>query len=69
MIATDTIKTNLRPASVAEVGLVDAIIGASRECILLIDRNTRIVAANAAAQTTFGREVADKYSSAVGETE
>jgi len=59
MIATDTIETNLRPASVAEVGLVDAIIGASRECILLIDRSTRIVAANAAAQNTFGREVAD----------
>ncbi|HVQ55243.1 MAG TPA: ATP-binding protein [Pyrinomonadaceae bacterium] len=59
MIATDTIETNLRPASVAEVGLVDAIIGASRECILLIDRSTRVVAANAAAQTTFGREIAD----------
>jgi two-component system, OmpR family, phosphate regulon sensor histidine kinase PhoR len=59
MISTETIETNLQRAPVADGELVDAIIGASRECILLIGRSTRIVAANAAAQATFGRDVTD----------
>jgi len=59
MIAAETIEANLQTVPVADMGLVDAIIGASRECILVIDRSTRIVAANAAAQATFGRDVRD----------
>ena len=59
MIASETIESSLQSAPAADIGLVEAIIGASRECVLLIDRNTRIVTANAAARTTFGRDASD----------
>ncbi|HJS50453.1 MAG TPA: ATP-binding protein [Pyrinomonadaceae bacterium] len=67
MIATDTIESNLQPVPGADIGLVEAIIGASRECVLLIDRRTRVVAANVAARTTFGREAADVLQSRLTE--
>ena len=67
MIATDTIESTLQSVPGADIGLVAAIIDASRECILLIDRSTRIVAANAAARTTFARDAADVLQSRLTE--
>jgi two-component system phosphate regulon sensor histidine kinase PhoR len=59
--------TSLHPIPGTDIGLVEAIISASRECVLLIDRNTRIVAANAAARATFGRDAADLIQSRLTE--
>ena len=67
MIATDTIMSSPKSMPGADIGLVAAIIDASRECVLLIDRSTRIVAANAAARTTFARDTADVLQSRLTE--
>ena len=67
MIASETIESSLPSVPGADIGLVEAIIGASRECVLLIDRSTRIVAANDAARTTFGRDAADVLQSRLTE--
>ena len=67
MIARDTIEASLQPVPSADIGLVEAIISASRECVLLIDRSTRIVAANAAARTTFAKDAANVLQSRLTE--
>jgi PAS domain S-box-containing protein len=59
MMAPDSIESKLPGVRNVDIGLLNALINSSRECILLIDHNTIIVAANAAAQATFGREVAE----------
>jgi len=67
MISRETIGSNDVPVLKADMGLVDAIIGASRECVLLIERTTNIVAANTAAEATFGRKTADVLGSRLTE--
>src|SRR5262245_61549942 len=59
MMAPDTIESKIPAMKNADIGLLNALINASRECILLIDHNTIIVAANAAARATFGRDATE----------
>ncbi|MGH9946740.1 MAG: sensor histidine kinase [Pyrinomonadaceae bacterium] len=53
MIATNQIETPVADGA----SLLEAILNASRESVLLIDRGTRIVAANTAAHEIFGRGI------------
>lgn len=49
------IEQNGKVTQTAEEGLLDAVLNASRESVLLVDGSTRIVASNTAARDAFNR--------------
>ena len=55
MIATEIIEELSKQEDATDSGLLFAIINASREPILVVDKTTRIIAANDASQVAFSR--------------